>query len=61
MSDLLTALGLVLLIEGALYTLFPDAMKRSMQLALTLPSGTLRMGGLAAAVAGVGMVWLVRG
>lgn len=61
MSDLLTALGLVLLIEGALYTLFPDAMKRSMQLALTLPSGTLRMGGLAAAASGVGMVWLVRG
>ncbi len=61
MSDLLTALGLVLLIEGALYTLFPDAMKRSMHLALTLPSGTLRMGGLAASAAGLGVVWLVRG
>ena len=61
MSDLLTAIGLVLLIEGALYTLFPETMKRAMQLALTMPSGTLRMAGLAGATVGVGIVWLVRG
>lgn len=60
-KDLLTALGLVLLIEGGLYTLFPDALKRAMQLALTVPSGTLRAGGLATAAAGVGIVWLARG
>lgn len=61
MSDLLTALGLVLVIEGALYSLFPEAMKKMMASVMTLPSGSLRAVGLATAVVGVGIVWLVRG
>jgi len=61
MDDLLAAMGLVLVIEGALYSLFPDAMKKMMASAMTQPSGTLRAVGLATAVVGVGIVWLVRG
>lgn len=61
MSDLMTALALAVTIEGALYALFPEAMKRAMQHVLTQSSGTLRAAGIAAAVAGVFVVWLVRG
>jgi uncharacterized protein YjeT (DUF2065 family) len=61
MGDLLTALGLVLVIEGAVYALFPDAMKRITTQMLQVPSTSLRSAGLFAAVIGFGIVWLVRG
>ncbi len=61
MADLLTALALAMAIEGALYALFPDAMKKAMEHLLAQPRGTLRAAGAAAAVVGVGIVWLVRG
>lgn len=61
MSDLITALGLAMAIEGALYALFPEAMKKMMGQVLAQPHGTLRAVGLAAAVLGVGIVWLIRG
>ncbi|HYZ39672.1 MAG TPA: DUF2065 domain-containing protein [Stellaceae bacterium] len=60
MRDLWTALALVLVIEGALYALFPEGMKRAAARALTVPPQTLRLAGLAAACAGVVLVWLVR-
>jgi uncharacterized protein YjeT (DUF2065 family) len=60
MRDLSTGLALVLVIEGALYALFPDGMKRAAVRAATVPSQTLRLAGLAAACAGVILVWLVR-
>jgi hypothetical protein len=61
MSDLITALGLAIAIEGALYALFPDGMKRMMTHALAQPPNHLRVAGLAAAAVGVAIVWLVRG
>lgn len=57
----MTALALVLVIEGLLYALLPEQMKRMMATLMSVPAGTLRMAGLAAAVVGVGIVWLVRG
>ena len=60
MEDLLTALGLAIAIEGALYALFPAAMKRVLTEALEKPESTLRLAGLAAAVGGVAIVWLLR-
>lgn len=60
MKDLATALALVLVIEGALYALFPEGMKRAAARALLVPSPALRMAGLAAACIGVVIVWLVR-
>jgi len=59
--DFLTALGLVLVIEGACYALFPAAMRRMMAVVLTLPQASLRAAGLAGAALGVLIVWLVRG
>jgi len=60
MKDLWTALALVLVIEGALYALFPEGMKRAAARALLVPSQALRMAGLGAACVGVVLVWLVR-
>ncbi len=60
MRDFLTALGLVLVIEGVLWALFPDGMKRAAALAASLDGRRLRLAGLAAAVLGVLVVWVVR-
>lgn len=59
-SDLLTALGLVLVIEGVVLALMPDLLKRLIAEILTQPPQRLRYGGLLTAVAGVVVVWLVR-
>ena len=61
MHDLWTALALVLVIEGCLWALFPDAMRRAMAQAMALPAPTLRLGGLAFAAVGVLAVWMIRG
>jgi len=58
---LLTALALIFVIEGALYALFPAAMKRVLAHAQEMPDGAMRAAGLLAAAFGVVMVWLIRG
>lgn len=60
MSDLLTALALVLVIEGVIYALFPSTMQRMMAAVIELPPTVLRSGGLIAAILGVLAVWLIR-
>lgn len=60
MKDFLTAVGLVLVIEGALYALAPGMMKRMMDQAQRIPVGTMRAAGFAAVLAGLGVVWLIR-
>lgn len=61
MSDLLAAFGLLLVIEGALYTLFPGLMRRMMAQMLLLPETQVRVAALVMAVLGLGVVWLARG
>ncbi|MGP1397064.1 MAG: DUF2065 domain-containing protein [Inquilinaceae bacterium] len=60
MIDFLTALALVLVIEGILYAAFPEQMKQVVARMTALPSAHLRASGLAAAVIGVLLVWLLR-
>lgn len=60
-ADVLTALALILVIEGAIYALFPEAMKRFLAQVMTLPASSLRSAGLASAIAGVALVWFLRG
>ncbi len=60
-GDLVAAVALALAIEGALYALFPDAMKRYMARILEQPAATLRTAGVLATALGVGIVWVVRG
>lgn len=61
MIDFLTALGLVFVIEGLMLAAFPDRVKRLLAVLQASPEAQLRLAGLAAAVMGVGWVWLVRG
>lgn len=61
MRDFATALALVLVIEGVLYSLLPNAMQRLNAQVSALPPTTLRLAGLAAACGGVAAVWLIRG
>jgi uncharacterized protein len=60
MQDLFTALALVLVIEGILYSLFPEGMKRAVAQMVVLPGSALRITGLVAAFIGVGLVYLIR-
>jgi len=60
MQDLATALALVMVIEGMVLALAPDAVKRAVLHITAVPSAALRLGGLAAACLGVVAVWLIR-
>jgi uncharacterized protein YjeT (DUF2065 family) len=60
MSDFVTALGLVLVIEGLLYAFVPGHLKSVMALMQAVPEDSLRLGGLVATAAGVALVWLAR-
>lgn len=60
MKDVATALGLVLVIEGLVYALLPNQIRRVMLLASEMAPDTLRVGGLIAAGAGVAVVWIAK-
>jgi hypothetical protein len=61
MSDLLVAIGLVLVIEGLLWAMAPAFGQRMLELASKMPESSLRMTGASAVALGVLIVWLVRG
>lgn len=61
MSDLIVAIGLVLVIEGLIYGGFPNLARRLAAEVLSLPENALRVAGLASIAVGVGLVWLARG
>jgi uncharacterized protein len=60
-GDFITALGLAFVFEGALYALFPGRARSFFETVANMPEPVLRMAGLGAAVAGIFIVWLVRG
>ncbi|MEM1398686.1 MAG: DUF2065 domain-containing protein [Pseudomonadota bacterium] len=61
MTDILMAVALILVIEGLLYAVMPDTMKRFLVQMLDIPSGSLRQAGLVAAVLGVVLAYVIRG
>jgi uncharacterized protein YjeT (DUF2065 family) len=61
LADLVTALGLVLVIEGLVLALLPGAARRVVADLMTKPLPWLRLSGLASMAVGVIVVWLVRG
>ncbi len=60
MTDLFTALALVLVIEGLFLALFPHRLRQIVVMMEQMPPEALRLGGLAAATLGVLLVWLLR-
>ena len=61
LTDLITAIGLALAIEGAIYALFPVQMKKLIAAALASDDASMRLAGLFAVFLGVVIVWLIRG
>jgi uncharacterized protein YjeT (DUF2065 family) len=51
---------MVLVLEGLLFTAIPNWMRSAMKSALESPDNILRAVGLASAVAGLILIWLVR-
>ena len=61
MSNLIVALGLVLVIEGMLWALAPRLGRKLLQAAAETPESNLRLVGAVAVALGVFVIWLVRG
>ena len=59
-TALMTAIGLVLVLEGLMYAAAPDAMRTAMKKILELDPAHLRRAGTIAAAVGVFLVWLAR-
>jgi hypothetical protein len=60
-TDLFTALALVLVIEGLFLALFPHRLRQIVVMMEQMPPEALRLGGLAAVTLGVLLVWFLRG
>jgi uncharacterized protein len=61
LGDVLTALGLLLVIEGLTFAAAPERAQRALAALLLQPPGLLRAVGVVAMLAGVVLVWAVRG
>jgi len=61
MHDFVAALGLLLAIEGLTFAAFPGAAKRAAEEVAGAQEGPLRLIGAAAAVAGILLLWFMRG
>jgi uncharacterized protein YjeT (DUF2065 family) len=60
MSELVTAVGLVLIIEGLVYAAAPGRFKAVLARLEQVSDDTLRMGGVIAVALGVAIVWFAR-
>lgn len=60
MADLVTALGLVLVIEGIVYGAFPFLGRQIGEFLRTASDDLLRMAGLVSAAIGLAIVWFAR-
>jgi uncharacterized protein YjeT (DUF2065 family) len=61
MTDFLAALGVLFAIEGLFLAAFPAGAKRTMKSVMEMSDIALRISGIIAALAGVFVVWLIRG
>jgi uncharacterized protein YjeT (DUF2065 family) len=58
-GQVLAGIGVVLAVEGLLYAIAPAAMRRAVAQLAAQPEARLRAGGVAAAVIGVALAWLL--
>jgi uncharacterized protein len=61
MTDFLAAVGLVFVIEGLVFAAFPNAAKRAVAAMIDTPDQGLRVIGIASALFGLAVLWMVRG
>lgn len=61
MTDLLVALGLVLVIEGLIWALAPEFGRSLLAAAAATPDQSLRTAGWVAIALGAFVVWMIRG
>ena len=59
-SDLFSAIALLLILEGLLPFANPEGARRTFSLLSQMDSGSLRYAGLAAIIAGLAVLYLVR-
>ncbi len=59
-SFIIVALALVFIIEGLVYALFPDFVRKMMAFAITMPAPKLRMFGGLVAVTGFFTLWFMK-
>lgn len=57
----MSAIGLVFVIEGLVLAAFPGFTKRALESVLESADSTLRSVGLASAVLGLILIWIIRG
>ncbi|MBE8190732.1 MAG: DUF2065 domain-containing protein [Alphaproteobacteria bacterium] len=57
---MIMAIGLVLVVEGTLYALFPSFLRSILEQMRTTDSFSLRIGGIVALIIGVGLIWIVQ-
>ena len=60
MTELLTALALAVALEGVIYALFPESMRRFMQHVMEMSDNALRIAGVFAAIVGVAAIAVIR-
>ena len=59
--EFIIAFGLVFVIEGLIWALFPGFSRKLAVMASSTPEGQLRVNGVIAIAIGVFIVWMVRG
>ena len=59
-GDFLVGVGILLVLEGLLFTAIPGWMRSAMKSALSSPDNILRAVGLVSAAVGLILIWLVR-
>mgnify|MGYP001402522265 FL=1 len=60
MNELIIAIGLLLILEGLLYAIFPSQMKNMLNQIKDFPISKLRSGGLVFAILGFIIVWFLK-
>jgi len=56
---ILTSLALIFVIEGLVYVLFPDMVRKLMAMAVMMPVRQLRLFGAVVAVTGFCLIWIL--
>lgn len=60
LSFALVGFGLILIVEGLIYAIFPEGMKKLLTRMIDMPVSALRSGGLVAAVIGLALLWAMK-